>query len=119
MYTYTSIGTGGHSLARNAHLPAWCAAILGVVVGVSMTLLLVLNNTLYYIVVGFSLWFLFTKSTNSNIIRWVLLLLVLGILAMTVVTFGLSRYKEPLGIVLAIYCAAEVIRMRLGVGSRQ
>ncbi len=119
MYTYTSIGTGGHSLARNAGLPAWCATILGVVVGTGMTLLLVLNNTIYYLIVGLSLWFLFAKGKTSPIVRWVIILLLLGILAMTVVTFGLSRYKEPLGIVLAIYCAGEVIRIKRGVWSMQ
>ena len=109
LYTYTNVRTAGYSMARKTGLPHWSGSILDVTIGTIFTMLLLANNTVYYLLIALTLYFAVSRESISKSLRWVLLLLFGGILAMTIVTFGLPRYKEPLGIALALYSTAEFV----------
>lgn len=106
---YTNAGLAGYSVARENNLPPWLGGILGASIGAVLSILIVLNNTVYYLLVIGSVVVFFTIGRSPNILRWILVLLLGGVVAMIVVTFGLSRYKEPMVMVGMLYVMAQFV----------
>lgn len=116
--TYTNAGLAGYSVARVNNLPPWLGGILGATIGAVLSILIVLNNTFYYLLVIGSLVVFFTIGRSPNVLRWILVLLLGGVVAMIVVTFGLSRYKEPMVIVGTLYVMVQYIWMNSQIQNR-
>ncbi|MGA9119555.1 MAG: hypothetical protein WB699_09325 [Bacteroidota bacterium] len=107
--TYTNATTVVFSATRDSGLPSWFISTSAALVGTGLTLLLLLNSTLYYLLIFFSVYVFFRKGRMPPALRWVLFLLAGGIAAMVIATFGLSRYKEPLEIVSMLFCLTEFL----------
>jgi hypothetical protein len=108
--TYTNATTVVYAATRDSRLPRWLVGFSAAMVGTALTLLLILNGTFYYLLVIGSLYLLSSRhALLPPTLRWVVLLIVGGVAAMVVATFGLSRYKEPVEIVLMLSCIAEVL----------
>jgi hypothetical protein len=108
MKIYTNATAIVFGVSRGTSLPPLLVSITAALVSTLLTLLLLLNGVWYYLLVGFSVYVLgFRKSILSTGIRWPLLLSVGAVAGMVVLTFGLSRYKEPLELFFMMSLAVE------------
>jgi hypothetical protein len=119
---YTNFMTVGASIGRSWGLPAWGTALLHALTGTTITVLIVVNSALYYLLIAWTFAAVWRRRRESAAWIWTFLLVVAGTGALVALTFGLSRFKEPVGIAMVLFGLAEALLRkgeRRGITSTQ
>jgi hypothetical protein len=110
LVVYTNGWVLGASLGRRWGASGPTTAILQTVTATAFTLVVLINSGLYYALLAWTAASFFSGVRSAGLWRWVFPLVLLGTCALVSLTFGLSRFKEPVGMMMVLYALTEFVR---------
>jgi hypothetical protein len=111
---YTNIRSIVYAPAREIGLSSTFASVLNTLFGTGLTMIVFLNTVVYYLLLLSACIFLVRSGGISAGERWTFLLVLAGTLFLVTLTFGLSRFKEPFGITLALFLVVAASNLQPG-----
>ena len=117
--TYTNARTLVYAMLGEKRYDAALRQPLGALFTVAYHLLFVLNNTVYYVLLFLVVLHYFRPEKQARFIRTPYLAVVVIVWFTIALTFGLSRFKEPVSALLPLIVCMRVLEGRKNLPSRQ
>jgi hypothetical protein len=111
---YTNWPLLGASLGRRWGTPGQVTAAMQALTATVFTLIVLGNTVLYYLLVAWAAAWFVPRRKGAGPWRTVAVLVLGGTCALVALTFGLSRFKEPVGIMMVVVALTEWARGAAG-----
>ena len=116
--TYTNAREITIDMVKDSPRPRGLRRFVWALYSVYYQIIFILGGAFYYVLAGLTLQGLWAERHRRRDAWWVMILLLLCVILVVSLTFGLSRYKEPISAALLVYLGTRLSQTREQDGRR-